>query len=175
MGEEERAKSMTKLPDLRSVDEWDDFIRHYPEDREIARRLYQRARRFLESFDWCHGIEQGYVGILQWDIVAVFLFKIRPARLDVDQWLWVVVGDLPSAYLVVDGNPNPAMALEGYIHEMSRWVEAVENGRPVDGLIPTRVDPTPKYAAMLKSRLGVLDRYLRRELAEELKDADPFE
>jgi hypothetical protein len=67
------------------------------------------------------------------------------------------------------------MALEGYIHEMSRWVDAVENGRPVDGLIPTRVDPTPKYAAMLKSRLGVLDGYLRSDLAEGLKDADPFE
>jgi hypothetical protein len=175
MEEKKRAESMTAHPDLRSVDAWGDFIRRYTEDREVAKAMYGRARRFLESFAWCGGIEQGYVGILQSDIVAVFLFKIRPARPDVDEWLWVVVGDLPSAYLVCENSPDPVMALEGYIEEMSRWVDAVENGRPVDGLIPTRVDPTPKYAAMLKSRLGVLDRYLRSELAEGLKDGDPFE
>jgi hypothetical protein len=165
---------MTVLPDLRSVDEWYDFIRRYPEDREVARTMYQRARRFLESFAWCRGIEQGYVGILQSDIVAVFLFKIRPAKPDIDEWLWVVVGDLPSAYLVCDDSPNPATALEGYIQEMSRWVEAVETGQSVADLIPTRADPTPKYAAMLKSRLGVLNRYLMRDLVEGLNDADPL-
>jgi hypothetical protein len=81
---------------------------------------------------------------------------------------------LPSAYLVCDGNPNPAAALEGYIHEMSKWVDAVEHGRSVTDLIPTRVDPTPKYATMLKSRLGVLQRYLDSSFAEVLKDTDPF-
>jgi len=166
---------VTIEPDLSTVDEWDDVIRDYPEDRETARSMYRRARRFLESFTWCQGIEKGYVGILQSHIVGVFLFKIRPAKPDVDEWLWVVVGDLPSAYLVCEGNPNPATALEGYIHEMSRWVDAVENGQPVAGLIPTRVDPTPKYAAMLKSRLKVLDKYLRSNFAEVLKNSDPFE
>ena len=166
---------MTTLPDLSTVDTWDDVLRYHTDDRETAKRMYERARRFMESFTWCGGIDESYVGILQSDIVAVFLFKIHPMKSDVDEWLWVVVGDLPSAYLVCDGNPNPATALEGYIHEMSKWVEAVENGRSVSDLIPTRVDPTPKYAAMLKSRLGVVSRYLNSNFAQVLKDTDPFE
>jgi hypothetical protein len=164
---------MTTDPDLRTVDEWDDFIRRYSEDRDVAREVYRRARRFVEAFAWCGGIEQAYVGILQPPVVSVFLFKIRPAKPDVDEWLWVVVGDLPSAYLVCDDSPNPATALAGYVDEMSRWVEAVENGKSVADLIPTRVDATPKYAQMLKSRLGVLKRYLGREFSGLLKDAGP--
>jgi hypothetical protein len=162
-------------PDLRSVEAWDDFIRAYREDPETAKAMYQRARRFLESFTWCGGIEEAYVGILQSDIVGVFLFKIRPAKKEVDEWLWVVVGNLPSAYLVGDNSPNPVLALQGYIEEMSRWVDAVENGQPVDDLIPTRVDPTRKYAQMLKIRLEIIEEYLMREFGEVLKDAPPFE
>jgi hypothetical protein len=162
-------------PDLDTVEAWDDFLREYPEDRETAKAMYRRARRFLESFAWCGGIEEAYVGILQSDIVGVFLFKIRPAEPEVDEWLWVVVGDLPSAYLVGDDNPNPALALQGYIHEMSRWVDAVEKGQPVDDLIPTRVDVTPKYAEMLKIRLGIIEGYLMREFGEILRDAPPFD
>ena len=124
---------------------------------------------------WCGGIEKAYVGIVQSDIVCVFLFKIRPAKPEVDEWLWVVVGDLPSAYLVCDNSPHPALALEGYVEEMSRWVDAVEKGQPVDDLIPTRVDPTPKYAQMLKIRLEIIEEYLMREFGEVLKDAPPFE
>jgi hypothetical protein len=41
---------MTALPDRRTVDEWADFICRYPEDRDIARAMYRRARRFVESF-----------------------------------------------------------------------------------------------------------------------------
>lgn len=162
-------------PDLGTVEAWDDFIREYLEDPEVAKAMYQRARRFLESFAWCGGIEEAYVGIVQSGIVCVFLFKIRPARPEVDEWLWVVVGDLPSAYLVCDDNPNPALALQGYIHEMSKWVDAVEKGEPVDDLIPTRVDATPKYAQMLKIRLEIIEEYLMGEFGEVLKDAPPFD
>jgi hypothetical protein len=65
---------------------------------------------------------------------------------------------------VGDDNPNPALALQGYIYEMSRWVDAVEKGQPVDDLIPTRVDPTPKYAQMPKIRLEIIEEYFMREL-----------
>jgi hypothetical protein len=173
-GREEEA-IVAMAPDLRSVESWDDFIREYSEDRETAKAMYRRARRFLESFAWCGGIEKAYVGLLQFDIVGVFLFKIHPTKPEVDEWLWVVVGDLPSAYLVCDNSPNPVLALQGYIEEMSRWVDAVEKGRPVDDLIPTRVDPTPKYAQMLKIRLEIIEEYLMREFGEVLKDAPPFD
>jgi hypothetical protein len=52
--------------------------------------------------------------------VAVLLVKITPTREDVDEWLWVVVGDLPPAYLVADDAPGPAAALRAYISSVTR-------------------------------------------------------
>jgi hypothetical protein len=34
-------------------------------------------------------------------VVSTFLFRID-AEPNIDEWLWVVVGDLPSCYLVTD-------------------------------------------------------------------------
>jgi hypothetical protein len=70
-----------------------------------------------------------------------------------DELLWVVVGDLPPAYLVTDGNPIPLAALETYVEEMQAWVNAVEAGEPVDDLIPVNVTPTHDHAKQLKERL----------------------
>ena len=44
-------------------------------------------------------------------VVAVFLFRIDGPP-EVDPLLWVVVGDLPTAYLVTDDAPSPAIALD---------------------------------------------------------------
>ena len=87
-----------------------------------------------------------------------------------DEWLWVVVGDVPPAYLVTDDAATPAKALGIYIDLMEEWVDAVEAGEPVGDLIPVAtadgyelIDETPANAAMLKSRLG----YLREQIVPE--------
>jgi hypothetical protein len=85
---------------------------------------------------------------------------LRPAAAGVDEWLWVVVGDLPPAYLVADGNPTWQEALAGYIDEMRRWVDAAMAGAPVDDLIPVNTPPTAEYAEMLGSRLRTLEETL---------------
>lgn len=70
--------------------------------------------------------------------------------------LWVVVGDIPPAYLRVDADDDPEDALDMYIRMMGAWVDAVEQGKPVDGLIPVNVPPTAEYAEMLGGRLMFL-------------------
>ncbi len=119
-------------------------------------RMFDEARGFLAAFDWCLTIEESYFGFGYASIVAVFLFRIRPARPSVDDWLWVVVGDLPPAYLVTEGNPTPDLAVDGYISEMTKWVKAAKKGRSVEDLIPVNVPPTRENAAALERRLGVL-------------------
>ena|ERR1700732_1542230 len=74
-------------------------------------------------------------------VVAVFLFRIVPKKKDIDEWLRVVVGDLPPACLAANGNPAPVSALEAYVEEMSAWVDAGRNGRPVAELIPKTTKP----------------------------------
>src|SRR5262249_36635486 len=115
------------------------------EDTALLRGMRADAERFLGSFAWCGGVTEAYFGLGVGGIVAVLLFRIRPAGAGVDEWLWVVTGDLPPAYLVTDQAPNPACALKGYIDLMREWVEAARSGRPVVDLIPVNVPPTPEW------------------------------
>lgn len=132
--------------------------------------LEREALEFLRGFSWCTSVLELYKGISEPGIVGVFLCRIHPARPEVDNWLWVVVGDLPPAYLVTDEAPNPASALDGYVSLMRHWVTAAEQGLPVDDLIPVNVPPTREYAAMLATRLNLLEEHLRAEYADDLAD-----
>lgn len=121
--------------------------------------LEREALNFINRFAWCAGVEELHEGIEVPDVIGVFQVKIRPARAGVDERLWIVVGDLPPAYLVADDNPTTEDAIAGYIREMRRWVEAVRVGQSVDELIPVNVPPTEEYAVMLAQRLQTLEEH----------------
>jgi hypothetical protein len=63
--------------------------------------LYDEAKKYLESFDWCISAKKCWYdkdrGI--YEKVGVFLFEIEPLNDTVDDFIWVIVGDLPSVYL----------------------------------------------------------------------------
>lgn len=138
------------------------------EDTALLRETVGLAHRYLLGWDWCGEIRECYLGdVSLGGIVAVLLFRIEPASEGVDDWLWVVVGDVPPAYLVLDVSPNPAAALDGYIVEMERWITAVRGGEPVDELMPVRtrdghelLRPSRELADEIDTRL----RYLRDEI-----------
>ena len=147
------------------------------EDTELLREMVGRACSYLSSFEWCAAIKDCRVGnVAIGGIVAVVLFEIEPAGDGVDSTLWVVVGDLPPAYLVIDDAPNAACALEGYVLEMRRWVNAVRAGEPVDDLIPVEtsggsepLEPTPEVADHLSGRLDYLEREILSGHADDLE------
>jgi hypothetical protein len=128
------------------------------EETELLQGMLEEAKEFLGAFDWCESIEESSFGLGVGGVVAVFLFRIRPRREDIDDLLWVVVGDLPPAYLVTDNSPSPNLALEGYVESMSDWVQAATKRQPVDSLIPVNVAPTPENAKLLQSRLAFLNK-----------------
>lgn len=90
-------------------------------------------------------------------VIAFFLFNIVPNAPDIDEWLWVVVGDLPPAYLVTDDAKTVNNALKAYIYEMRRWTQAVSEGKSTDDLIPVNVQPTIEAAKRLEERLAFLE------------------
>lgn len=134
-----------------------DFADADPEEREELRQLAEKARKYLSSYRWCGAIEHVFEGITVAGVVGGFLFEIKPTLPDVDEWLWVIVGDVPPAYLVTDDAPTPAIALSSYIAEMRAWVTAAEIGESVSDLIPVNVAPTRENAVLLRSRLDFLE------------------
>ena len=127
-----------------------------PKDTALLKHMLEEAQQFLASFSWCHSIAAAYFGVGIGGVAAAFLFRILPTRSEVDEWLWVIVGDLPPAYIIADENPTPVSALEAYVEEMTKWVEAVEHGKNIEDLISVNVPPTLENALELKKRLTFL-------------------
>jgi hypothetical protein len=99
-------------------------------------------------------------------VMAVSLAHIEPASADVDEWLWVIIGDLPPAYLVVDNSPDPPCALESYIELMEEWVDKVKAGESTDDCIPVNVEPTLEWASELELRLD----FLKENILNDTRD-----
>lgn len=123
-----------------------------PDEAKGVRDIAALAERFLTRQRWCRRVSEIRVGFAVPPVFGLFLASIEPDG-DGDPLLWVMVGDLPPAYLVTDDAPNPAEAMRRYVEEMTRWVDAVRAGEPLDGIIPVEAAPTAEHAEMLFSRL----------------------
>ena len=139
------------------------------EDRDDFDQMLNEAKSELQFYNWCLEILESYVGIFYAGVVGVFLFKIIRSSDVVDEWHWVVVGDLPPIHITCRDSPNAACALDAYIGEMQEWVKAAENNKSVAELVPVSVPATPENAIRLKSQLTMLDERVLSEYAEDLK------
>ncbi|TPM38144.1 hypothetical protein [Mesorhizobium sp. B2-3-4] len=144
-------------PDLNSVKPLAPDDRRWSVEFRDARR---RARRYLESHNWVSAIKGEYLGYRLDGVIYVFLFEFLPAEPDVPSWTWVIIGDVPSAYISCHHAKTPYVALDGYIGAMEEWVEAAREGNSVEDIIPVNVPATPAYAEMLASRLKFIDEQI---------------
>jgi hypothetical protein len=126
------------------------------EDIRLLEIMASGAQQFLSSFAWCKSIREAYFGDGYGGIAAVLFFRIEPAKVDVDEWLWVIFGDVPPAYLVTDDCKTPSQALTAYIEEVSKWVKLAQKGKSSRSVIPVNVAPTLENAEDLERRLTVL-------------------
>ncbi len=99
--------------------------------RETAylKEMLTEAEAYIRSFKWCPKIVERYLGYGVGKVLALFLFRFERPINGSDEWLWVVVGDLPAAYFVVDGSLTAPDALETYCQLMGDWADAVHSGR----------------------------------------------
>lgn len=123
--------------------------------------LYYEARNHLESFEWCVSTKKAWYdkehGI--YEKIGVFLFEIEPINDTVDDFIWVIVGDLPSVYLdksITTGEE----ALETYCELMQEWADNVKSRKSLDECYPVPVDPTEENAELLSRRVAFIKREL---------------
>jgi hypothetical protein len=133
------------------------------EDTLLLRRSLEEARDYLRRFSWCRRIREEFFGLGVGGIFAVFLFHIEPAP-GADDWLWIVSGDLPPAYLVCDKARSPRDALLTYCTLMEEWIAAARTGRGLDAAFPVSAEPTGASAELLEKRI----RFLRNEVLSNL-------
>jgi hypothetical protein len=122
---------------------------------------HQRWARQVKGRTHCFGIGK---------IVAIFLFEfVEPIAGSNDRRLWIVVGDLPSAYLVVNEEDSPAQALESYCDVMESWCEAVETGGSLKDVFPVAAAPTKGNASLLRKRI----EFIRTEVLKDVPETYP--
>ena len=133
------------------------------EDKHETQELHQllsQAKEYITNFTWCPPIVESYLGIGIGGVLGVFLFKFSKKINDTDEWLWVIEGDLPSAYLVIDEAPNACKSLEIYADLMEEWALKVIGSESTENFFPVNVPENKDYAKMLLSRIS----FIRKEI-----------
>jgi len=129
------------------------------DDTALLRGMSKEAEAYLRSFSWCGNVFSSFFGGGVGGIFAVFLFNIHPSRPGVGSWIWIIVGDIPSAYLPLVDAKSPAEVFKTYMLGMTKWVELARQGREGtadDGVPPVNVPATPEWADKLEHRLHSL-------------------
>lgn len=143
---------LQRHPDIRGDDD---------EDTRLLREMAEEGRRYLTSHDWCPPIRNFYLAHGVGGVVALFLVEFtHKIAGSPDDTLWLVVGDLPTAYFVTENATTVRDALQCYCSLMDDWIAAVLDGRDLEEVYPVEAEPDETNARELESRL----QFLRREI-----------
>ncbi len=144
-------------------------------------RLFEmgaEAERFLTAHRWCGRVTGAFLAWGVAGVLAVFYFEIEPASPNADDAVWVIVGDVPPAYMDVPSCPTPLSAVDAYATCMEDWANDVLAGRSVAEDIPVYyrdstnpVPATPEMAEMVLSRMGTIGRIILPAMEEDLNEA----
>ena len=128
-------------------------IEHVEEVKELAKE----AHSYLLSFPWCLSINKGWLVYPCGYVIGLFCFEIVPdVAKGADNHVWVIVGDLPPAYIDILSAPSAHSALDLYIKLMEEWASKVNNGEDISDCYPVNVPATKEYADMLTTRMNLL-------------------
>jgi hypothetical protein len=125
-------------------------------DTALLRKMAVDAELYIGSFPWCDAVLESYFGGGIGGIFAVFFFRVRPKRSALDPWIWIVLGDVPPAYLPLSDCKTPGEAFRRYFFGMSKWVESARNGQsgsPDQGIPPVDLPATPEWAEKINRKL----------------------
>lgn len=125
------------------------------EEFQSILKLYSEAKTYLESFEWCKKTIKSWYDFGIYDKIGVFLFQIEPINCTVDNYIWVIVGDLPSVY--IDQNVTTGKeALNVYCELMTEWAENILQDKSIDDCFPVPAVPTIENAVLLKRRIAFI-------------------
>lgn len=129
-----------------------DFFGEDPEQSADLCAPFREASEYIGSFRWAPDVEKVYLAYGAGRILALFLFCFSEP-VEIDRFLWVVVGDVPSAYSVTDEAKHASAAMEIYCELMEDWARAVMAGLSLDDVFPVDAVPTSANAEDLLGRL----------------------
>jgi hypothetical protein len=141
------------------------------EDTRLLKEMAVRARDYITAFHWCLPIREMYLTFGVGHVIALFLFEFEGKIGGTDDKLWVVVGDLPSVYMVLLSDTSPQEALESYCLLMEDWIAAVRSHGDFNEVYPVSAPRTVENADALESRLGYLREHIIPDAPTDIVNA----
>jgi hypothetical protein len=129
------------------------------DDTKLLRKMAIAADEYICSFAWCQKVVRSFFAGGVGGMFAIFLFDITPTRPEVGQWIWIVIGDVPPAYLPLEDAKTSMQVFSKYVQGMMKWVQLARQGKqrmPEDGVPPINVPATPEWAEKLEKRIHLL-------------------
>ena len=131
----------------------EEYILQHPGLQAEFDEQLDRARTYISDQSWCRCVKKVWAGRGLIGKFFSFLITIEPAYNYIPIEHWVIVGDIPTAYISIDGNFDAYSALIAYIGVMYDWVHAVRRNGDVSECFPVNVPPTQHWADELAGRL----------------------
>jgi hypothetical protein len=128
--------------------------------------LVQESKDYLNSHSWCTKINDGWVFINLGRVLCIFLYAIENNQSPDDNLLWVVVGDLPAAYLDTFTVSDTKDVLKVYTELVNDWIVHVESNQSLDDCFPLKSDRSLESTEMVKRRIVLLQNNIMPEIGE---------
>jgi hypothetical protein len=152
----------------------DDMEGDCGEETQRLRDMAVKAWNYVTAFNWCPPITGTWFAGGIGGVAALFLFEFETTIDGIGDRVWVVVGDLPSAYVATDAD-NPRTAFDSYCTRMDDWIEAVTVTKDFSNVFPVEAAQTKVSADALRLRLDFLRREIIPFASTESIDARPTE
>jgi hypothetical protein len=156
---------MSKI-DLTKLQKGSNLFGDTPEDSLLLRDMQESALAYIRSFSWAQEVRETYLAFGIGGVIALFLLRFDKPIKNTDKYLWVVVGDVPSAYFVIDQTTDAVSAIDLYCELMQDWVDAVQSGGSLDNVFPVDASPTKANARLLQSRI----RFIHNEIMPTIRN-----
>jgi len=128
--------------------------------------LLEEAHEYLNAHTWCQNIINGWLFSNLGKVLCIFLYQIENNQSPEDNFIWIIVGDFPPAYLDSEGVKNTREVVEAYIYLVKDWIGHAENGQSMEQCYPLLTSWTEEHIKMLKARVELLEKSILPQLPE---------
>lgn len=121
-------------------------------------KMNDQASVYIEGFRWCKEVRDSFLYLNLGSTLCIFLFEIENSASSEDNFLWIMVGDIPAMYLDIYGSKTTIEVLRRYNALAKDWISNVGRGLSVDDCYPFSAEPTMEMADMLKKRVDFIEK-----------------
>lgn len=140
-----------------------------PYETRLLQTQLEQAQECLRSFAWCTELREQRFGVGLGGVLAVFLIEAIVKGRE-REWLWVIAGDLPSAYFSHERARDPCEALHVYCALVESWLQAVRAGGGIPVPRSLQVEPNPELARVIEAKLTTVRRIVLPVLCHPLAE-----